>query len=176
MEGPVSNLRVRLRPLCWPAALIAILVVRAAISIAAKPGSPLLAYGGISYFLLLLLATGVAIRNGVQNTLGNRPFWVFLAIGYSLWSLDQWVFVYHEFVLHTDVPDNPIADPVLFLHIVPFLAAAATVPTPHVSGPRLYRVLSIFLLLLFFWGFLYVYAVFPFQYLFSSTHSLCSAI
>ena len=168
MEGPVSNLRVRLRPLCWPAALIAILVVRAAISIAAKPGSPLLAYGGISYFLLLLLATGVAIRNGVQNTLGNRPFWVFLAIGYSLWSLDQWVFVYHEFVLHTDVPDNPIADPVLFLHIVPFLAAAATVPTPHVSGPRLYRVLSIFLLLLFFWGFLYVYAVFPYQYLFSS--------
>ena len=168
MEGLVSNLRVRLRPLCWPAALIAILVVRAAISIAAKPGSPLLAYGGISYFLLLLLATGVAIRNGVQNTLGNRPFWVFLAIGYSLWSLDQWVFVYHEFVLHTDVPDNPIADPVLFLHIVPFLAAAATVPTPHVSGPRLYRVLSIFLLLLFFWGFLYVYAVFPYQYLFSS--------
>jgi PAS domain S-box-containing protein len=167
-EGPLSNLAVRLRPLYWPAALIAILIVRAAISIAAKPGSPLLAYGGISYLLLLLLATGFAMRNGVQNTLGSRPFWVFLAIGYSLWSLDQWIFIYHEFVLHTDVPENPIADPALFLHIVPFMAAAATPPTPHVSGPRLHRVFSIFLLLLFFWGLLYVYAVFPYQYLFSS--------
>ena len=74
------------------------------------------------------------------------------------------------------MPDNSIADPVLFLHIVPFMAAVATLPTPHASGPRLYRVLSNFLLLLFFWGFLYVYAVFPYQYLFSNTTTLRSAI
>jgi PAS domain S-box-containing protein len=169
MEGAPSNPGVRLRPLYWPTALIAILIVRAAVSIAAKPDSPLLSYGGISYFLLLLLATGAAIRNGVRNTLGSRPFWVFLALGYSLWALDQSIFLFHEFVLHTDVPDNSIADPVLFLHIVPFMAAAAILPTSHVSAPRLYRLLSNFLLLLFFWGFLYVYAVFPYQYLFSNT-------
>ena len=128
-----------------------------------------MSYGGISYFLLLLLATGLAIRNGNLNTLGSRPFWVFLAIGYSLWALDQWIFLYHEFVLHTEVPDNSIADPVLFLHIVPFMAAVATLPTLHAAGARLYRVLSNFLLLLFFWGFLYVYAVFPYQYLFART-------
>ena len=170
-EGPLSNLPVRLRPLYWPAALTAILIVRAAISIAATPGSPLLAYGGISYFLLLLLATGVAMRNGVQNTLGSRPFWVFLATAYGLWALDQSIFIFHEFVLHTEVPDNSIADPVLFLHIVPFMAAAANLPSPHASRPRPYRVLSNFLLLLFFWGLLYVYAVSPFHYLFSSTTS-----
>ncbi len=169
MEGLSSNLGVRLRSLSWPTALIAILVVRAVVSFAAKPGSTLLSYGGISYFLLLLLATGFAIRNGIQNTLGSRPFWVLLALGYSLWALDQWIFLYHQFVLHTEVPDNSIADPVLFLHVVPFMAAVATLPTLHVSGPRLYRVLSNFLLLLFFWGFLYVYAVFPYQYLFSNT-------
>jgi PAS domain S-box-containing protein len=45
----------------------------------------------------------------------------------------------------------------------------ATLPTLHVSGPKPYRVLSNFLLFLFFWGFLYVYAVFPYQYLFSNT-------
>jgi PAS domain S-box-containing protein len=168
-EGPPPNLRVRLRPHYWAAALIAVLVVRAAVSFAAKPNSPLLAYGGISYFILLLLATGFAIRNGVHSTLGSRPFWVFLATGYSLWALDQSIFIYHEFVLHTDVPGNSIADPVLFLHIVPFMAAVAILPTPHVSSFRLNRVLSIFLLLLFFWSFLYVYAVFPYQHLFSST-------
>jgi hypothetical protein len=68
-------------------AFIAILLVRAAVSFVAKPGSTLLSYGGISYFLLLLLATGFAIRNGIQNTLGSRPFWMLLALGYSLWVL-----------------------------------------------------------------------------------------
>jgi PAS domain S-box-containing protein len=169
MGGLSSNLGVRLRSLSWPVALIAILIVRAVVSFAAKPGSPLLSYGGISYFLLLLLATGFAIRNAIQNTLGSRPFWVLLAIGYSLWTLDQSIFLYHQFVLHTQVPDDSIADPVLFLHIVPFMAAVATLPTPHIAGPRLYRVLSNFLLFLFLWGFLYFYAVFPYQYLFAST-------
>ncbi len=168
-EGLSSHLGVRLRSLSWPIALIAILVVRAVVPLAAKPGSTILSYGSISYFLLLLLAAGFAIRNGIQNTLGSRPFWVLLALGYSLWVLDQWIFLYHQFVLHTEVPDNSVADPVLFFHLVPFMAAVATLPTLHSSGPRLYQVLSNFLLFLFFWGFLYAYAVFPYQYLFSNT-------
>ncbi len=169
MERLSKNLGIRLGSLSWPSALIAILIVRGVVSFTAAPGSSLLAYGGISYFLLLLLATGFAIRNGIQNTLGGRPFWMLLGIGYGLWVLDQSIFVFHQFVLHTDVPDNSIADPILFLHIVPFMAAVAILPTPHAPAPRLYRVLSNFLLLLFFWGFLYAYAVFPYQYLFSST-------
>jgi len=168
MEGVSSNLGVRLRFPSWPAALIAILVVRAVVSFTTKPGDSLLSYGSISYFLLLLLATGFAIRNGIQNTLGSRPFWVLLAVGYTLWVLDQWIFLYHEFGLHTEVPDNSIADPVLFLHIVPLMAAAA-LSIPNLSTPRPHRVLLNFLLLLFFWSFLYFYAVFPYQYLFSNT-------
>src|SRR6202161_4951526 len=130
MERLSKNLGTRRRSLSWPSALLAILIVRGFVSFTARPASSLLAFGGISYFLLLLLATGFSIRNGIQNTLGSRPFWVLLALGYSLWVLDQWIFLYHEFVLHTDVPDNSIADPVLFLHIVPFMAAVATPPPP----------------------------------------------
>ena len=167
-EGLSSHHGVRLRLLSWPTALIAILAVRTVVSFAAKPGSTVLSYGSVSYFLLLLLATGFAIRNGVRDTLGSRPFWVLLTLGYSLWTLDQWIFLYHQFVLHTEVPDTSIADPVLFLHLVPFMAAVATLPTLYVSGTRLYRVLSNFLLFLFFWGFLYAYAVFPYQYLSSN--------
>jgi PAS domain S-box-containing protein len=163
-----SDLQVRIRALFWPTALIAILLVRALVSFIAKPNSPLLAYGSVSYFLLLLLAAGFVISNAIRNTLGSRSFWVLLAIGYSLWALDQWIFLYHQFVLHTDVPDSSIADPVLFLHIVPFTAAVASLLTLNGSPPKLYRVISNFLLLLFFWGFLYVYAVFPYQYLFSN--------
>ena len=151
MERLSKKLGIRRGTLFWPYALCAILVLRAVVSFAAKPDSSLLAYGGLSYFLLLLLATGFAVRNGIQDTLGGRPFWLLVGIGYGLWVLDQSIFVYHEFVLHTDVPDNSIADPVLFLHIVPFMAAVATLPTLHLSGPRLYRVFSNFLLFLFFW-------------------------
>ena len=43
---------------------------------------------------------------------------------------DQWIFLYHQFVLHTEVPDNSIADPVLFLHLVPFMAAAGNPSDP----------------------------------------------
>jgi hypothetical protein len=122
----------------WPTVLIGIVVIKAVLSLAVKPGSFLFSYSGISYFVFLLLATSFAIRNGIQNTLGSRPFWVFLAIAYGLWSLDQWIFIYYNFGRHVDVPDNSIADPVLFLHIVPFMAAVATLPdrTPCRTGAR----------------------------------------
>jgi PAS domain S-box-containing protein len=165
LRGLLSNLQLLVKSIFWPTVLIAILVVRALVSFLAKPDSPLLAYGGISYFLLLLMASGFVISNAIQNTLGSRRFWVLLAIGFCLWGLDQWVFLYHEFVLHADVPNNSIADPLLFLHIVPFTAAVASLLTLRGTARRLYHVILNFLLLLFFWGFLYLYVVFPYQYL-----------
>ncbi len=168
-EGFLSNLAVGVKRYCWPVALIAIVIARAAISFAAEPDSPLAAYGGISYFLLLLLALVFVVRNGIKNTLDNRPFWLLLTIGYGLWALDQAIILYHQVVLGTDVPDSSIADPVLFLHIAVLMAAVATLPNFYVSGSKRYRVLANSLLLLAFWGFIYVYAVFPYQYLFSNS-------
>ena len=81
-----------------------------------------------------MLATGFAIRNGLLNTLGSRLFWVFLAIAYGLWSFDQGILIYYDLILHIDAPDNSIADPVLFLHIVPLMAAAATLPSRRGAG------------------------------------------
>ena len=120
----------------------------------------------IIYFLLLVMATAFAIRNAIQNTLGTRPFWMSLAVAYSLWALDQWIFLYYEHRLHIDVPDDSMADPLLFLHIVPLLAGVATLSNRNLSGRKLYRAILNSLLLLFFCSFLYVYAVFPYQYLF----------
>jgi hypothetical protein len=134
-----SKLGMGLRFSSWPTALIAIVVIKAVLSLAVKPGSSLVSYSGIGYFLLLLLATSLAIRNGIQDTLGSRPFWVFLAIAYGLWLLDQGLFLYYELGLHIEVPNNSIADPVLFLHIVPLMAAMATLPHRNVSDRRPYR-------------------------------------
>ncbi len=167
-EQSSSNPGIASRLPAWPTwltVLIGIVVIKAVLSLAVKPGSALISYSEVSYFLLLLLATGFAIRNGIQNTLGRRPFWVLLAMGYALWTLDQWLFVYYELVRRVEVPDNSIADPVLFLHVVPFMAALATLPHRN-ADHKLYRVILNSLLVLFFWSFLYGYAVFPYQYLF----------
>ena len=174
-----SNLGIKLRFASWPTALIGIVVIKAVLSLAVKPGSFLLSYSGISYFLLLLLATGFAIRNGIRKTFGSRPFWVLLAIAYGLWALNQGLKLYYELDRHMDAPDNSIVDPVLFLHIVPLMAAVATLPHRNIfdrkpyhailSSLLLYHAILNTLLLLFFWGFLYGYIVFPYQYLFSSS-------
>jgi PAS domain S-box-containing protein len=165
----LSNLGIKLRFASWPTALIGIVVIKAVLSLAVKPGSFLVSYSGISYFLLLLLAAGFAIRNGIRQTLGSRPFWVLLAIAYGLWSLNQGLKLYYELGRHMDAPDNSIADPVLFLHLVPLMAAVATLAQRNVFDRKPYRAISNTLLLLFFWGFLYGYFVFPYQYLFSSS-------
>ncbi len=150
-------------------ALIGIVVIKAVLSLAVNPGSFLVSYSGISYFLLLLLATGFAIRNGIRQTLGSRSYWVLLAIAYGLWTLNQGLKLYYELVRHMDAPDNSIADPVLFLHLVPLMAAVATLPERNVFDRKPYRAILNTLLLLFFWGFLYGYFIFPYQYLFSSS-------
>ena len=144
-------------------------MIKAVLSLAVKPGSFLVSYSGISYFLLLLLATGFAIRNGIRQTLGSRPFWVLLAMAYGLWALNQGLKLYYELGRHMDAPDNSIADPVLFLHLVPLMAAVATLPHRNVSDRKPYRATLNTLLLLFFWSFLYGYFIFPYQYLFSSS-------
>ena len=170
-----SNLGIASRLPSWPTVLVGVVVIKAVLSLAVKPGSDLLSYSGVSYFLLLLLATSFAIRNGIQNTLGRRPFWVLLAMAYALWTLDQWLFLYYELVQRVEVPDNSIADPVLFLHVVPFMAAVATLP--HQNADRKpYRVILDSLFVLFFWSFLYGYAVFPYQYLFSNIASPSYAV
>ncbi len=165
MRKPFSSNPGRgLRFSFWPTALIGIVVIKAVLSLDVKPGSFVLSYSGISYFLLLLLATSFAIRNGIQNTLEKRPFWVFLAIAYGLWALHQCVTLYYQLGRHIDAPDSSIADPALFLHIVPLMAAAATLPHQNVSHRKLYREILNSLLILFFWSFLYGYLVFPYQY------------
>src|SRR5215469_535404 len=99
-----SLLGIRLGVPSWPAALIGMVVIKAVLSIAVKPGSFLVSYGGISYFLLLALAAGLAIRNAARNTLGGRLFWALLAAAFGFWAAHEGTQLYYELGLHTEVP------------------------------------------------------------------------
>ena len=165
MPRLANRSRLRSAILSWPAALATVVVIQAVLSFGSKPGIALSTYTLIPYFLLLVLATGVASVNAVQRTLAQRPFWAFLAVGYGLWALDSWLWVYRELVLHQKIPDSSVADPVLFLHVIPFLAALATRPELGQASLRRQQTTLNFLLMLFFWVFLYAFLVFPFQFL-----------
>jgi PAS domain S-box-containing protein len=152
----------------WPTALVGIVVIKAVLSLAAKPGSFVVSYSGISYLLLLILATCFAVRNGIQNTLRGRLFWTLLATAYGLWTAHQALNLYYELGLRVEVPDNSIADSLLFLHVGALAAAVATLPHKDVSNRKQNAAVANVLFVTFFWIFIYGYAVFPYQYLFPS--------
>jgi hypothetical protein len=152
-------------PSLWSILLIGYLAVKAVLSLVLGLGDKLAPYGTVIYLLLLLLATGFAILNAIERAQGRRIFWIFVAAGYGLWTLDQWLYVYYGFLRHTDVPDNSIADPALFLHLVPLMAAVAMQPHLNRSDQKAYRASLTFLFLLVAWVFLYAFVLFPYQYL-----------
>ena len=143
-------------------------LIKAVLSLAVKPGSFVVSYSGISYFLLLVLAIGFSIRNAIRNACRGRLFWALLAIGFGLWGTHQGLTLYYELVLRIAVPGNSIADSLLFLHAAVLTAAAAAVPQPEGNDRKPYTTILNAVLVVCFWIFVYGYAVFPYQYLFSS--------
>jgi signal transduction histidine kinase len=93
-----------------------------------------------------------------------RLFWCLLMLGVLLWFSYQMLWTYYEIVLRQPIPYIFAGDVVLFLNIVPMMAAIAL--RPHVSrdeyAARLGRL--DFALLLVWWLYLYVLIVIPWQY------------
>ncbi len=146
----------------WPAVAAVLLLLRAVLSHSMRrPAFD--AYNSLIVFVLLLLCTGFATLNALEKIQGSRAFWALLAAGFALWAVDAWLWVYYPTIRGQDIPDGSIADPALFLHVVPFMAALATRPHLNQSNQKLYRTTLNFFLLLFFWVFLYAYLVFPYQ-------------
>jgi signal transduction histidine kinase len=146
------------------AALLGLVVIKAALSIFGSSVPFALSYSGISYLLLLLLATAFSIRNVIHSEECARPFWALLAAGYGLWAFHQVLDLYFELVLRIEAPDNSIADEVLFLHLVPMMAAVATLPHLHVLHGRQYRWKLNTLVISAVGTFLYGFLVSPYKY------------
>ena len=163
MPGTSVIPRFRHRLYSWPTFAVALLVTQAVLSLTLKRGPDLVAYCEISYLLLLLMASGVAALNAVQNRQTIRLFWSFLAGAYGLWALVPCSWLYNV-VLHGKIPAFLFDTPPLFLHIVWMIAAVASRPHLRLPSHRPYRATLNFLILLFVWVFAYAYLLFPYQY------------
>jgi signal transduction histidine kinase len=113
----------------------------------------------------LLLSGAASFVPLVLRSRGRmRLFWSLITLGITFWLSYQLLWTSYEVVRRRDVPDLYTGDMVLFLNLVPLMAALAL--RPHVPqdeyAARLGRL--DFALLLVWWLYLYVLIVIPWQY------------
>jgi signal transduction histidine kinase len=148
----------------WTAAVAACLAALALGALILHRSFALLALSDWIQCVLLLSGTLALIPNAVRSHGRLRVFWAFLATGMAFWFSYQVMWTYFEVWLRVDVPDLCAGDIILFLHIVPMMAALAL--RPHAAqeeySARLRRL--DFTLMMVWWMYLYILAVMAWQY------------
>ncbi len=143
--------------------IVGLILIYAGVSVSVPNGFGLLAFGDISQFLLLFTAFVLMLRNAVSTRGQIRLFWGLLAMGCLLWSTNLALWTLYEVILRQPLPDPFAGDVILFIHVVPFMAAVAL--RPHLlEEKKLYFSTLNFLMLLVWWVFLYAFVIFPDEY------------
>lgn len=142
-----------------------VLVSLAAICSLVLPHTFLLTALGDSFQCILLfsfiVAAGLNLRNQDRR---SRLFWMMVLLGAGLWLSAQVLWTHLEVFLRRDAPNPFVGDIVLFLHLVPFMAAMALRPDVD-RGSQSARLGSLdFVLLFSWWLYLYLFVVIPWQY------------
>jgi signal transduction histidine kinase len=128
----------------------------------------LIALSDVIQFLILLSAVLSCVPNMFRNRGRGRLFWVLMGLGLASWLSYQFVWTYVEVAQKRDVPELFSWDALLFLHIVPMMAALALQPNVE-QHDRDLRLGSLdFTLLLLWWVFVYLYSVMPWQYAYAN--------
>jgi diguanylate cyclase (GGDEF)-like protein len=142
----------------------AVVCVHIFLSLLAPRGFALTAFGDILQNLILLGATVAFLVNARTASQKARLFWALMGLGLGLWLVSQVMWTYIEVYLRHEAPNPFVGDVILFLHIVPMMAAVTI--QPHVQqDDRSIRVGTLdFALLLTWWLFLYLFIVIPWQY------------
>jgi signal transduction histidine kinase len=124
----------------------------------------LTAFSDVIQCFLLISGAASFVPLALRSQGRMRLFWSLITLGVSFWLLYQLLWTYYEVVLHSEVPDLFVGDVILFLHVVPLMAALAL--RPHVPrdeySARVGRL--DFALLLVWWFYLYLLTVTPWQY------------
>ncbi len=148
----------------WVALLIALVLAQTAASVFMPRSGALTIASDLIQGTLLLVATAAFLPNIWRcSTAHARLFWLLTSAGMLFWLAYQGMWNYFEVFKRQDVPDPFLGDIVLFLHLVPMIAALAVLPHLR-EDERDERIRMLdFALLLIWWVFIYVYTVIPWQ-------------
>ena len=126
-------------------------------------GPAMTAFGDLLPLALLTAVTLAFFRNSFLQK-RSRIFWLLMGFGCMLWTINTAVWAYYEIILKQELPEPCFGDVILFIHVVPFMAAVALRPHRPLQDRRALLDAINFLMLLIWWVFLYAFIVFPDQY------------
>jgi signal transduction histidine kinase len=148
----------------WAAAVAACLATLILAALILPHSFRLTALSDVVQCLLLFSGTVSLIPHAVKSRGHLRLFWALMATGIAFWFSYQLCWTYFEVWLRRDVPDLFVGDIVLFLQLVPLMAALLLRPhAPQDEYAARLRRLD-FALLLIWWVYQYVLIVIPWQY------------
>jgi len=158
---------VAARTKLWVSALTALVLAQMAASVLMPRGYALTATNDLIQGALLLVATATFLLNTERSRCPTSHiwlFWILMGMGILLWfTYDAMSWIYFEVIKRQEVPDPYLGDIVLFLHLVPMIAALGVLPhRREEERDERIRMLD-FALLLIWWVFVYVYTVIPWQ-------------
>lgn len=144
--------------------MCAVVCAHVLLSVFVPRGFALTAIGDMLQSVVLLCATLAVLPNLKTAAPKARLFWALMGLGLAMWLASQVLWTYVEIYLRHEAPNPFVGDVILFLHIVPMMAAVAL--QPHVQqNDRSIRVGTLdFALLFTWWLFLYLFIVIPWQY------------
>jgi len=142
----------------------AVVCVHIFVSVFVPRGFALTAFGDILQNVILLGATLAVLTNIRSASPKARLFWALMGLGLGMWLASQVMWTYIEVYLRHEAPNPFVGDVILFLHIVPMMAAVAVQPHVKQDNRALRAGTLDFALLLTWWLFLYLFVVIPWQY------------
>jgi signal transduction histidine kinase len=115
--------------------------------------------------LVITAAFIVSARNAFDSRGHTRLFWSLMTAGMAMWCFNQACWMWFEVVIRKPLPDPFGGDVVLFLHVVPIMAAVSIRPhEADESEGMLPSALNVIILLVW-WVVVYAFFVFPEEYI-----------
>jgi len=115
----------------WAIAVGAVVCAHVLLSLLMPRGFPQTAIGDILQNAILFCATIAVLANLRRATPKARLFWALMGLGMGMWLTSQVMWTYVEVYLRHEAPNPFVGDVILFLHIVPMMAAVAV--QPHIQ-------------------------------------------
>src|SRR5207237_6469417 len=112
----------------WALFIGSVVLAYAAVSLSLRPGFTLTAIADVTQLFLFILTTVVMVLNAARGRGPIRLFWSLMAIGCSMWLLNQLGWTMYEVVLRRHLPDPFVGDIILFFHVVPMMSSVAVRP------------------------------------------------
>jgi signal transduction histidine kinase len=154
------------RPTHWQlAAVVGLLLLYTIVSLVGRPGFALTAFSDITGTALWFAAIAVMLWAALSNQGRTRWFWILLAASAVMVGSNLGAWLYYEVIVGRPPPDQFWADIPLFLQPVPMMAAAAMRPGSRQREQKFHLTTLNFLILLLWWVCLYMFLVYPNEYI-----------